>query len=184
MYKMQEYKGYTFEIGKLNVNSCGDEELSKLWYKTIIIPPKDKKRCLNIQFHSLLFTVNYFDINGISSLKNVKCVIRAFKDKGYISLIVNDKELNERKYILEDVSRQLIDYIENILDLSIDHENNNLIKRDKMGNLVRYEDINNNLTPTSEFHKLLLKHIVNSENPREEIEQITEMLNSIKSYIE
>ena len=193
MYKLQEYKGYTYEIGSVDKNSPYDSnpDVDKFWYKSIIIPPKDKKeRCLNIEFHDISFIAKYVDDNLFPTSKNVECdIINALKEKGYITLELKDKELRRRDYILEDVSRQLIDHIESVLDLKEDSMTNNnsngdLIERDKIGNLESYETINENLTPRPEFHKLILRHVVNSENSTNEIDQIIEMLNDIKSYIE
>lgn len=191
MYKIQEYKGYTFEIGSVDNNSPYSDitDLSKFWYKSIIIPSKDKKeRCFNVGFHNISFIVKYVDDNLFPTSKNIKCDISVLKEKGYITLEIKDKELNRRDYILEDVSRQLIDYIESVLDskedcASNDKSNNNLIKRDKTGNLCMCAN-NDKLTPTPEFQKLLLKQIVNSDNPLVEIERILELINTIKEYFE
>ena len=188
MYKLQEYKGYTYEIGSVDKNSPYDSnpDLDKFWYKSIIIPPKDKKeRCLNIEFHNISLNVRYFDNNGFPTSKNAKCdITNTLKEKGYITLELKDEDLKRRDYIVEEVSTKLIDHIESILDLNIKHDSDNLIKVDKMGNLIRDDSINENLTPRPEFHKLILRYVANSENSINEIDQIIEMLNDIKSYIE
>ena len=168
MSEINNYKGYEFKIESIiDTNSPYSDitDLDKFWYKSIIIPPKDKvKSCLS-----------YVPIK-------VKCDVIVFKDEGYITLETEDKELARRDYILEKVSRKLIYHIESILEAK--SGNKNLIERDKIGNLESYETINENLTPRPEFHKLILRHVVNSENSINEIDQIIEMLNNIKSYIE
>ena len=192
MSEINNYKGYEFKIESIiDTNSPYSDitDLNKFWYKSIIIPPKDKKeRCLNVEFHNISFIVKYVDDNVFPTSKNVKCDISVLKEKGCITLEIKDKELNKRDYILEDLSRQLIDYIENVLDSKEDYassnvSNNNLIKMDKTGNLCMCAN-NNNLTPTPEFQKLLLKQIVNSDNPLKEIERISELINTIKNYFE
>lgn len=186
MSERNEYKGYTFVIESVDMNSpySTDIDLNKFWYKSIIIPPKEKvKRCMNIGFHNIEFTVKYITDNGISIDRKVKCVITLSKKEGYIILVIDDKELNKREDILEEVSRKFIYHIESILKVGSDNENNSLIERDKTGNLCMCAN-NNNLTPTPEFQKLLLKQIVNSDNPLKEIERISELINTIKNYFE
>ena len=187
MSEINNYKGYEFKIESIiDTNSPYSEiaDLNKFWYKSIIIPPKDKvKSCLNMKFHDINFTVNCINDDGVSYVPvKVKCDVRVFKDEGYITLEPQDKELGRRDYILEKVSRKLIYHIESILEAKTG--NKNLIERDKTDNLENYESINENLTPSPEFHKLILRHVVNSDNSINEIDQIIEMLNNIKSYIE
>lgn len=188
MSEINEYKGYTLVIESVDMNSPFDSniDLNKFWYKSIIIPPNDKvKRCMNIGFHNIEFTVKYITDDGISIDRKVKYVITLSEKEGYIILVIDDKELNKREDILEEVSRKLIDHIESVLDLKTDNinENDNLTKRDKMGNFCTCAN-NDNLMPTPEFQKSLLKQIVNSDNPLEEIERISELLNTIKQYFE
>lgn len=185
MNEKKSYSGYTVEIESVDMNSPYSTDIDKFWYKSIIIPPKEKvKRCMNIGFHNIEFTVKYITDDGISIDRKVKCVITLSKKEGYIILEIDDKELNKREDILEEVSRKLIYHIESILDLKVgsDNENNSLIERDRIGNLCVCA--NNNLTPTPEFQKLLLKQIVNSDNPLKEIERISELINTIKNYFE
>ena len=192
MSEINNYKGYEFKIESIiDTNSPYSDitDLNKFWYKSIIIPPKEKvKRCLNIEYNDIEFTVDYLNDIGLAAYRKVKCDIIVYKDEGYISLEIKDKELRIRDHVLEYASIQLIDHIENLLDSKEDYassnvSNNNLIERDKIGNLESYETINENLTPRPEPHKLILRHVVNSENSINEIDQIIEMLNNIKSYI-
>lgn len=181
MCERHEYKGYEFKIESVNNNSpYTAPNLDEFWYKSIIIPPEGKlKRCLNIKFHDTEFTLDYINENGVFMMHvKVKCNIRVRKDEGYITLEVYDKQLRRKDYILEKVSRKLIDHIESVLDLRVDSENNNSIKKNKIDNLD--EDTNENIVPTFNFHQLLLKHIVNSENPNGEIKRIIKTLNIIK----
>ena len=184
MSEMKKYYcGYAIEIEKVDTNSPYDGlDLNKIYFKSIITPPKEKtKRCLNIGFHNIEFTVNYIAETGFAVPVTVKCDIKVYKDEGYVTLVIDDKELNKREDILEDVSKKLIHHIEGVLDIKL--ENKNLIKRDKMGNLCTCTN-NDKLTPTPEFQKLLLKQIVNSGNPLEEIKRILELINTIKNYFE